>query len=102
MPQSLNLQSATPPPESDVTTIHFYAAKNHDQEQTSIHGLKDDDDDNELPDWTLDLPDTAHVRFFRERDWARSRLGALRGWNHTLKLFARMLFADSRAVCLWW
>jgi hypothetical protein len=102
MPQSLNLQSATPPPESDVTTIHFYAAKNHDQEQTSIHGLKDDDDDNELPDWTLDLPDTAHVRFFRERDWARSRLGPLRGWNHTLKLFARMLFADSRAVCLWW
>ena len=100
MPQSLNLQTATPPSDPDVTIIHFYPSKNHDQEQTSLHGPKDDDDD--LPDWTLDLPDTTHVRFFRERDWARSRLGALRGWNHTLKLFTRMVFVDSRAACLWW
>lgn len=101
MPQSLNLQTATPPPDPDVTTIHFYAPKNHAQEQTPLHG-PNDDDDNDLPNWTLDLPDTAHVRFFRERDWARSKLGPLRGWSHTLKLFARMLFADSRAACLWW
>jgi hypothetical protein len=100
MPQCLNLQTATSPLDGNVPTIHFYASKNYDQEQTSIHGPKDDD--NDLPDWTLDLPKTAHVRFFRERDWTRSKLGPLRGWNHTLKLFVRMLFADSRAACLWW
>lgn len=53
-------------------------------------------------DWTSDLPDTDHVRFFRETDWSRSKLGALKGWSTTLRLFTRLLFADSRAACLWW
>ncbi|KAF2450845.1 hypothetical protein P171DRAFT_349353 [Karstenula rhodostoma CBS 690.94] len=53
-------------------------------------------------DWTLDLPVTPHVRFFRETDWAQSPLGPLSTWDATLRLFARMVFADSRAACIWW
>lgn len=53
-------------------------------------------------DWTLDLPDTPHVRFFRNTDWAKSPLGPLSTWNATLRLFTRMVFADSRAACIWW
>lgn len=93
--------AAEPPSEADVIKIHFYSSKNHEQAQLSARDPKDDYD-SDRPDWTLDLPETEHVRFFCERDWARSRLGPLKGWDHTLKLFTRMLFADSRAACLWW
>lgn len=63
--------------------------------------------DSDMPpledhDWASRLPQTDHVRFFRETDWAGSRLGPLKDWSPTLKLFTRMLFADSRAACLWW
>ncbi|KAF2470863.1 uncharacterized protein BDR25DRAFT_342712 [Lindgomyces ingoldianus] len=53
-------------------------------------------------DWTEDLPQTDHVRFFRTTDWSKSKLGPLTEWSPTLRLFTRMLFADSRAACLWW
>ncbi|KAL5381608.1 hypothetical protein DPSP01_007056 [Paraphaeosphaeria sporulosa] len=59
-------------------------------------------DGGDQRDWTLDLPDTPHVRFFRETDWARSPLGPLGTWDATLRLFTRMVFADSRAACIWW
>jgi hypothetical protein len=53
-------------------------------------------------DWTDDLPQSDHVRFFRETNWARTSLGPLPGWSSTLRLFAGLVFADSRAACLWW
>jgi hypothetical protein len=53
-------------------------------------------------DWTEDLPQTDHVRFFRETDWTHTSLGPLAVWNTTLRLFVGFVFADSRAACLWW
>lgn len=54
------------------------------------------------PDWTEDLPDTEHVRFFKSIDWPATRLGPLPQWSTSLKLFTRMVLADSRAACVWW
>jgi hypothetical protein len=98
MPQNLHLQSATRPPdadEPDVINIHLYPSKKREQEPTDARS-------DESPDWTVVLPDTAHVCFFRGRDWARTPLGPLRAWSRTLRLYTRMMFADSRAACLWW
>jgi signal transduction histidine kinase len=53
-------------------------------------------------DWTAALPQTDHVRFFRNTDWARTALGPLTSWSATLRLFAGFVLADSRAACLWW
>ncbi len=53
-------------------------------------------------DWTEDLPKTDHVRFFRETDWSKSKLGPLNTWSPTLRLFTGFVLADSRAACLWW
>jgi signal transduction histidine kinase len=53
-------------------------------------------------DWAAALPQTDHVRFFRDTDWARTALGPLRSWSATLRLFAGFVLADSRAACLWW
>ncbi|CAI6339401.1 unnamed protein product [Periconia digitata] len=53
-------------------------------------------------DWTEDLPQTDHVHFFRQVDWASSELGPLEHWDDTLRVFIRFLFADSRAACIWW
>lgn len=55
-----------------------------------------------LDDWTSNLPNTEHVRFFRSIDWSRSLLGPLSTWEETLRLFASFVLADSRAGCLWW
>jgi hypothetical protein len=66
------------------------------------HGLAMHAADDDTRDWTLDLPDTPHVRFFRETAWATSALGPLAQWDAALRLFTRMIFADSRAACLWW
>ena len=75
-------QQATPPPdEDDVAPSSMTTA-----------------DDN----WTAQLPQTEHVRFFCTTDWARTELGPLEGWSATLRLFAGFVLADSRAACLWW
>lgn len=79
-------QQLTPPPEcGDVRTLTMlggqYAAEH---------------------DWTEDLPKTDHVRFFRETDWSKSKLGPLDTWSPTLRLFTAFVLADSRAACLWW
>ncbi|KAF1993866.1 hypothetical protein P154DRAFT_48528 [Amniculicola lignicola CBS 123094] len=52
--------------------------------------------------WMDELPKTDHVRFFLERDWTKSPLGPLAHWSTELQLFTRMVFADSRAACIWW
>lgn len=79
----------TPPPESEDDVI--VAAL--DDSRAKLHGGHD---------WTRDLPQTAHVRFFRETDWSRSALGPLHTWDDTLRVFVRMVLADSRAACIWW
>ncbi|KAL5120426.1 hypothetical protein ACEQ8H_001716 [Pleosporales sp. CAS-2024a] len=56
----------------------------------------------DAPDWTLDLPQTDHVRLFRTTDWASTDLGPLRDWSPTLRLFVGFVLASSRAACLWW
>jgi hypothetical protein len=53
-------------------------------------------------DWTASLPQTDHVHFFRNTDWARTNLGPLKSWSPTLRLFASYVLSDSRAACLWW
>ncbi|KAF2853540.1 putative histidine kinase-like protein M3YPp [Plenodomus tracheiphilus IPT5] len=53
-------------------------------------------------DWTLDLPQSDHVRFFRETDWLRSNLGPLDTWSPSLRLFTSFVLADSKPACLWW
>lgn len=53
-------------------------------------------------DWTAALPQTDHVRFFRNTDWSRTLLGPLSSWSPTLRLFATHVLVDSRAACLWW
>lgn len=53
-------------------------------------------------DWTLDLPQTDHVRFFRATNWARTRLGPVECWSPSLRLFTGFVLADSNPVCLWW
>ncbi|KAF2638206.1 putative histidine kinase HHK15p [Massarina eburnea CBS 473.64] len=81
-------QQHTPPPERGDTTTELLTPK--------------PEGETEEYDWTEDLPQTDHVRFFRQTDWGKSRLGPLKEWNHTLRIFTCMLFADSRAACLWW
>jgi hypothetical protein len=79
-------QQHTPPPESgDVSTL-LIMGSHHASEH----------------DWTEDLPKTDHVRFFRETDWCKSKLGPLNTWPPTLRLFTGFVLADSRAACLWW
>lgn len=88
----------TPPPESDGESdsdvIAGVAAAAAVEARTKPNGSGHD--------WTLDLPQTAHVRFFRETDWSRSALGPLQGWDDTLRVFVRLVLADSRAACIWW
>ncbi|KAF2799727.1 hypothetical protein K505DRAFT_356319 [Melanomma pulvis-pyrius CBS 109.77] len=98
MPQNLTL--STPPPEAgDLIDL---ADTTHALPQHHANSTHDGNTGHEARDWTLDLPDSEHVRFFRATDWTRSRLGPLKEWSPTLRLFTRMLFADSRAACLWW
>ncbi|EUC31350.1 hypothetical protein COCCADRAFT_6749 [Bipolaris zeicola 26-R-13] len=57
---------------------------------------------DEQCDWTAALPQTPHIRFFRNTDWSRTHLGPLDTWSPTLRLFASYVLTDSRAACLWW
>lgn len=80
----------TPPPDTPPPDRVDNQIPGH---QSLPHGVRD---------WTLDLPQTSHVQFFRETDWASSALGPLHTWDDTLRLFARMVLVDSRAACIWW
>jgi hypothetical protein len=57
---------------------------------------------DEERDWTEDLPQTDHMRLFRQTDWISNGLGPPRDWDPTLRLFVNFVQADSRAACLWW
>jgi len=56
----------------------------------------------ERDDWTVDLPSTEHVSFFRATDWSASLLGPLESWSLALRLQTFTLFADSRSSCIYW
>ncbi len=53
-------------------------------------------------DWASDLPDTDHVHFFRQTNWAATKLGALSTWGIALRLHTLSLMADSQAGCIYW
>jgi hypothetical protein len=53
-------------------------------------------------DWASDLPDTVHIRFFRDTNWAKTRLGPLSTWGIALRLHTLTVMADSQAGCIYW
>lgn len=53
-------------------------------------------------DWTCNIPDSEHVRFFRSTDWAATELGPLSTWSLALRIHIFMLFSDSKPACLYW
>lgn len=53
-------------------------------------------------DWASDLPDTLHIQFFRETNWANTRLGPLSTWGIALRLHTLTVMADSQAGCIYW
>lgn len=52
--------------------------------------------------WTDVLPQTEHVDLFRQADYAHTVLGPLSTWGPALRFYTTMIFADSRAACLYW
>ena len=55
-----------------------------------------------LYDWTESLPQTDHVRFFRNVDWSRTALGPTVQWGTALRMYTHMIMSDSRAATLYW
>jgi PAS domain-containing protein len=81
----LLMAAHTPPPDEDDKVLASHMSTNF----SAAH------------DWTASLPQTDHIRFFRNTNWAATSLGPLETWNHSLRLFAGFVLADSRAACLW-
>lgn len=52
--------------------------------------------------WTDALPQTDHVDFFINVNWAKTPLGALQQWPSALRMYTDMVMSDSRAACLYW
>lgn len=55
-----------------------------------------------LYDWTKSLPQTDHVRYFRNVDWSRTALGPTSQWGTALRMYTHMVMSDSRAATLYW
>lgn len=53
-------------------------------------------------DWTLDIPETDHVRFFRSVQWHGTLLGPLQSWGTALRLYTYQVLADKRPSCVYW
>lgn len=56
----------------------------------------------ESSDWTNDLGDGNHARFFRGIDWAATPLGPLKDWSPALRLYTYQILADSRPCMIYW
>lgn len=91
---SMPQEQLTPPPEDDDALCHDPLLSMPVPEHSTRHHGEHD--------WTADLPQTEHVRFFRGTNWAGSHLGPTSGWSPTLRQFTTFVLADSRAACLWW
>lgn len=48
------------------------------------------------PWWTDAIPRTAHNSLFLDCDFASTSLGPMSTWGQALRLYASMIFADSR------
>jgi hypothetical protein len=53
-------------------------------------------------DWTEDIPDSDHVRFFRSTEWHFTSIGPLESWGTALRLYTYQVFADDRPGCIYW
>jgi hypothetical protein len=53
-------------------------------------------------DWTLDIPNTDHVRFFRSIQWHYTLLGPIEAWGTALRIYTYQVFADNRPSCVYW
>ncbi|KAI5203950.1 putative histidine kinase HHK15p [Aureobasidium subglaciale] len=53
-------------------------------------------------DWTQDIPDSEHVRFFRSIPWHYTSLGPVESWGTTLRIYTYQVFADNRPGCIYW
>ncbi|PBP18581.1 hypothetical protein BUE80_DR010636 [Diplocarpon rosae] len=53
-------------------------------------------------DWSVTIPPSDHVKFFREVNWAASALGPLSKWSYALRLYTCMVMADSQPACVYW
>ncbi|KAL2070388.1 hypothetical protein VTL71DRAFT_13414 [Oculimacula yallundae] len=53
-------------------------------------------------EWPALLPESEHVRFFKEINWGATHLGPLSQWSAPLKQSVFMVLADSRAACVYW
>jgi hypothetical protein len=80
---AVDMQPTPPPEEDDIAPSHMSA------------------DFENAHDWTAQLPQTDHIRFFRNTNWAATSLGPLETWSPSLRLFTGFVLADSRAACLW-
>ena len=52
--------------------------------------------------WTEVIPKTEHNRLFLDCDYASSTLGPIADWGPSLRLYASMVFADSRGAVVYW
>lgn len=52
--------------------------------------------------WLDNIPKSVHTKHFLEADFASTALGSLESWGAALRLYASMVFADSRAACVYW
>ena len=57
---------------------------------------------SEICDWTEDLPQTEHVRFFKETNWTPCGLGPPQQWGPALRLYTHQVMADTRAATIYW
>lgn len=56
-------------------------------------------------DWTVpnhDLQVNSYTRFFRNFDWASSKLGPIDGWSIELRRMANILLSDPRPAAMYW
>ncbi|KAK5126040.1 hypothetical protein LTR85_011395 [Meristemomyces frigidus] len=52
--------------------------------------------------WTDVLPKTDHVDLFRHADFGATSLGLISDWGPALRLYATMVFSDSRPANVYW
>lgn len=81
-------------PSSDILPLDIPALSPPTNITTSVSPLQRED-------WSDNIPSSDHVEFFRRTNWAASQLGPLSTWSNALRLHTFMVFADSRAACVY-
>lgn len=54
------------------------------------------------PSWTAVIPRTEHNAIFLDCDYGPTPLGPIKDWGPALRLYASMVFTDSRGACVYW